>query len=866
MKIWLKPLTLVSLGFVSSLLAQPYAPVSPVAAPPELYRPGTAATTVDIAVDTSDRGEARQFYRAVYSASEGIPIAWTGNYTSGVAGDTSEAWKEAVALRINWFRAMAGIPSDIIFSSTYSAKAQQAALMMSANNSLSHYPPSNWLWYTADGYEAAGNSNLTLGDHGPSGITGLMRDEGANNTAVGHRRWFLYPQTKLMGAGDVPGNSSYMPAQAVWVIDSMYGTTRPSTRDGFVGWPPAGYVPHNLVFPRWSFSYPGADFSSATLTVTRNGNPVSVEREATLTGFGENTLVWYVDGEKDFDLARPDADTPYAVSLTNVLVGGQPRSFSYVVTVMDPRVASESEVYGSIAGASTVGLGQSSDFTASGPGYATSLEWRAFSVSAQSSTFGAEGGLQGLVAAVGSYTPRTTERYASGTASYHLTHLQGEVGAQTLTLPESYYVPLSGTRQFAFKSRLGYATTSQFAGVELSLDDGISWSEIWSQQGTTSSGDTSFSSKTIDLSSYSGRTLRFRLKYSFDFLVGGGSYYYGSDYWVGWLVDDITLPGLQLVTVDSAPQTAEGGAFSYTRSTAGTFYLQARGVMDALFPMEWGLAKALATTTPPTLVNFSVRAVSLGEATPLTLGFSISGGSRNLLLRAIGPTLHGFGVTSAVDDSILRLFQTVGGVPALLASNDDWYSSANPAALQAAFTSTGAFALATDSKDGALLVSATGNRTALGHSSSQQGVILVEGYVVNDAETGRVLNASARNYAGTDQDVLILGFTVSGTTPMKLLIRAVGSELTGFGVPSAIQNTILELYQGSTVIASNDEWDAADKATLQAAFSSTYAFPLTDGSGSAALIVNLDPGSYTAQLKGVGGAVGEGLVEIYVMP
>ena len=69
----------------------------------------------------------------------------------GLAG----TFQDATALRVNYFRAMAGVSAAVTFSDALGAKAQQAALMMSANNSLSHFPPTTWLDYTQAGAEAA---------------------------------------------------------------------------------------------------------------------------------------------------------------------------------------------------------------------------------------------------------------------------------------------------------------------------------------------------------------------------------------------------------------------------------------------------------------------------------------------------------------------------------------------------------------------------------------------------------------------------------------------------------------------------------------------------------------------------------------
>jgi hypothetical protein len=111
-------------------------------------------------VSISSRETSRQFFNLVYGASENVPMNWSGNITNCTPGTNSVTYLQAVARRVNYFRAMAGIPSSITFSNEFSRKAQLAALMMSANNTLDHFPPVTWKCYTSDGYDAAGNSNL----------------------------------------------------------------------------------------------------------------------------------------------------------------------------------------------------------------------------------------------------------------------------------------------------------------------------------------------------------------------------------------------------------------------------------------------------------------------------------------------------------------------------------------------------------------------------------------------------------------------------------------------------------------------------------------------------------------------------------
>jgi len=286
-------------------------------------------------VDPHNREASRLFYTMYYLAADSA-ISWTGNRAACDAGTTSAGFRDAVLLRLNYFRAMGGAPASVTFSETYNAKAQKAALMMSVNGQLSHSPPTNWTCYSADGAEAAGKSNLALGAYGRAAIDLYMKDPGTGNGAAGHRRWILFPPTQVMGAGDIP-SSGGSAAQALWVFDSTTWGPRPPTREEFVSWPPPGFVPYQVTYPRWSFSYPQANFSSATVTMTQGGAGVPVTIEPIANGYGDNTLVWIPTGmTSGQSWPVPSSDTTYSVTISNVMVSGIPRSFTYDVTVFDP--------------------------------------------------------------------------------------------------------------------------------------------------------------------------------------------------------------------------------------------------------------------------------------------------------------------------------------------------------------------------------------------------------------------------------------------------------------------------------------------------------------------------------------------------
>ena len=302
-----------------------------------IYLPLIRRDRGGLSVNLQNRQDSLDFFLEQYLTSEGVAINWTGNHSSCDPGTTDQNFRLAVLRRINYFRAMAGVPADITFSDESNLKAQAAALMMSVNRQLSHAPPTSWICYSTNGAEGAGSSNLYLGVYSWNAITGYMLDPGGGNYPVGHRRWILYPQTQVMGTGDVPYTQDYPASNALRVFDSHMWEQTPPTREEFVSWPPPGYVPYQVVFPRWSFSYTNADFSGASVTMESNGSNLSVNQADVVNGYGENTLVWIPMGLNDWDnWPLPAVDTTYTVTIHNVVVNNQNRDFTYNVIVFNP--------------------------------------------------------------------------------------------------------------------------------------------------------------------------------------------------------------------------------------------------------------------------------------------------------------------------------------------------------------------------------------------------------------------------------------------------------------------------------------------------------------------------------------------------
>ena len=282
------------------------------------------------------RDQVAALYQSVYVPGASVPLAWSGALAACDPGTTDMAHQQAVVDRINYYRALADLPAVTLLGAPQTAGEQAAALMMAANNALSHTPPPSWTCYGAVGAAAAGESNIALGAQGVEAIDLYMDDSGEGNAEAGHRRWLLYPPRAAMATGDVPGapfGASTYPANALYVFGPS--TTRPATPNG-IAWPPAGYVPwQNLPAEsnRWSFSFPGADFSNASVSLAGPAGPIPVTYEAIADGFGDNTLVFLPAA---MSYAKPAADTTYQVSVTGMSGPNVPSSVQYAVTVIDP--------------------------------------------------------------------------------------------------------------------------------------------------------------------------------------------------------------------------------------------------------------------------------------------------------------------------------------------------------------------------------------------------------------------------------------------------------------------------------------------------------------------------------------------------
>jgi hypothetical protein len=514
-------------------------------------------------VDPFDRLSVVDFYQCEYVPSEDYisGMGWVGDVNTCDAGTVNQSFHDDTLRRINFYRAMTGLNSNITFDATKNSKSQEAALIMSRNCGLSHSPISEfpgWACLTADGDEAAGFSNLSLGfggDHtGPDAVDGQMREAGSSNHAVGHRRWLLYPRAVEMGNGGIP-NGAQCSAGVVWVIGDF--GSRPASPE-WVSWPNAGFVPYNLAFDRWSFSLFGANFDSATVSMMHDGAPVPLTIihptvSSPAAGIGDPSIVWEPIG---IPSTVPASDETYEVTISGI-TGAAQTSYVYDVTLVDPADAGlPLGLSGSLS--PVVGLTNTYTFPTSAASGGYTL--RAREVDDIAWKEGAEptdpnlwiDGTDPSYSLVTSGVPPQ-----AGTQSFHFAF--PDFTDQSMELDRSILPSVSSDLTFYYLRR--FSSIVNTISAEVSTDDGANWSSVWSTVGicsgscSSSGWDATWQSATVSLSAYADSPLRVRFVYSHN-----GSIFTGTSSSYGVFIDEVSVSnsgslGSEALTPVAAGQT-----------------------------------------------------------------------------------------------------------------------------------------------------------------------------------------------------------------------------------------------------------------------------------------------------------------------
>jgi hypothetical protein len=256
-----------------------------------------------------------------------------------------------------------------------------------------------------------------------------------------------------------------------------------------------------------------------------------------------------------------------------------------------------------------------------------------------------------------------------------------------------------------------------------------------------------------------------------------------------------------------------------------------------------------------TAINISARAaVGGGKNDVLDGGFIVVRAPKSVLIRALGPSLAAAGITGALQDPTLELHDSSGSI---IASNDNWRDSQETAQIVATGIPPN------DDRESALLLTLQpGSYTAVAQGKADTtSVAVVELYDLEAAEGGQVTNSSARGNASEVESTIINGFVIPQDTLPRVLVRAIGPELAAAGLTEVLQNPTLELRDGNgNLLAFNDDWETDQEAEI------LFSGQAPTDPRESAIVRRLNPGFYTAIMRGKNATLGFGLVEVYLLP
>ena len=252
---------------------------------------------------------------------------------------------------------------------------------------------------------------------------------------------------------------------------------------------------------------------------------------------------------------------------------------------------------------------------------------------------------------------------------------------------------------------------------------------------------------------------------------------------------------------------------------------------------------------PHALLNVSTRTHVEGGDNVMIGGFIVAGTvPKKIVLRAIAPSLNAFGVAGAMPDPILEVHDEAGAV---VVSDDNWNATREEVI---------ASGLApVDEHEAAIVTSLpAGAYTAvLSGVGQSDGVALVELYDLEPSNSS-VANISTRGKVETGDNVMIGGFIIGGNLDTEVLVRAIGPSLANNGVSAPLQDPLLELHgSNGELISTNDNWRSTQQAEIIA-----ISLAPSDNRESA-ILATLQPGNYTAIVRGQNGTSGVALVEVY---
>ncbi len=567
---------------------------------------GSESATSGFAVDTQSRNDVISFWHSVYSESEGYEnrLGWTGSIGNNDPGSTSAAFKNDVERRINYYRAMAGMDASIRIRSssetvsgdsgpnapegtTKQDAAQAAAFMLSQNTAEfregggvsnpidthnPHNPPESWIADDNTARNGAYYSNVAIGHYGPGAIDAYISEDaqgagGAENSVVGHRRYIFHSRVQEVATGDVrPTNGNYLPANALYVFGDWL---TPSSSPEFVCWPNSGFIPEDITPRLWSLSYPGADFSGATIDMQVVGGEAIATNITSQNAlyYADNTIVWKATDASAIPSAE-HADVTIQVTVSNVIINDSANSYNYSVTIINPnRLTDSPTLTGNTSPPQTganyilhkIEHAEEYEFEVSAIAPITWIEGAEdstsdFVIDGTSSNYNFRDAFQ--------WNYNQSEFWYNGAKAFHLAFPNNSFpfSRETFTINRTIIPKAGGSMSFSI--RRGYMSADSKLEVEYSDNGGGSWTSLAVYPGKSDdTPDNGFTTKNVNLAS-AGNQILIRFLLHQPTPTGVYDIVNYSGYPVGVYIDDIQFTDCEWLQSLSLTSLANNSDFA----------------------------------------------------------------------------------------------------------------------------------------------------------------------------------------------------------------------------------------------------------------------------------------------------------------
>lgn len=619
-------------------------------------------------MDLTDRNDVLGFWQAIYDASEGfesrpvfkehptanfyapdftVPYSYT--YVAGAAvnppvltkangvpaaGELSLSFVKDVERRVNFFRAVAGVPAGVALmdsdtqkssatvainnSATYvpfqpaattlKADAAQKSAYMIARTYKDRYYDGTYLYgmyhvlttaskinglsaFSKEAWNGNLNSNLALGFFGPTAIDRYMSEdiensEAGENSGVGHRRLVIGPTYTQFATGDVPGFYTGLAdapgnPQIRQSTNALYVLQRPVetavVAHDYTAYPAPGFFPAPLNTPYWSLGHPDAVFTPAsTVTMsTSAGVPITTGTPLVTAVTPVPSLSWPVL-DATASARSVAADQTINVTVSNFTIGGVPATRSYSVTLINPdRIQSQP----TLVGANAPPAGGTANYFFTAPKGAEAVQVNTFQEIAGTWIENADNTATTKVIShtYGNYDFLSAALPASTGKSYHLTHpVRYDVTArgvpeQSFEIDREIIPSTAGTSKLKFSYRRAYMTASSTLVFEKSADNGASWTTLNQISGSLLGTPDLIPLSTEVTLAASPTPLRIRFRF---YKSGTGSTYNQQDSagnQTGIFIDDITTTNTTTYDLKKTNELSPAtDRFTLTPATAGT--------------------------------------------------------------------------------------------------------------------------------------------------------------------------------------------------------------------------------------------------------------------------------------------------------